>query len=48
MTIYQDGANADKNAIDFKQSKSMIDNTFNEEIHMAAGGGLAVMLEHVK
>ncbi len=48
MTIYQDGVNADKNAIDFKQSKLVVDNTFNKEIHLAKGGGLAVMLEYVK
>ena len=48
ITMYQDGANADKIAVDFKQTKSVVDNTFNEKIHMATGGGIAVMLEYIK
>ena len=48
MTLYQDGKNADRIAIDFKQSKQIVDNTFKQEIHFAKGGGLAVMLELVE
>ena len=45
MTLYQDGVNADRIAIDFKQTKLTVDNTYNKTIHLAKGGGLAVMLE---
>jgi len=48
MTIYQDGINADKIASDYKQSKLTVDNTYNQQIHLAKGGGLAIMLEPVK
>ena len=44
MTIYQDGINADRIAIDYKQSKLTVDNTYNKQIHLAKGGGLAIML----
>lgn len=47
MTLYKDGINADRIAIDFKQVKLMVDNSYNEKIHLAQGGGLAVMLEPV-
>jgi len=45
MTIYSDGPNADRIAIDFKQEKLTVDNTFSSEIHFAKGGGLAIMLK---
>jgi alpha-glucosidase len=48
MNLYQDGENADRIAIDFKQSKQTVDNTFKQEIHLAKGGGFAVMLELVQ
>jgi len=48
MTLYQDGVNADRIAIDFKQTKLTINNTYNKTIHLAKGGGLAVMLELIK
>jgi alpha-glucosidase len=44
MTLYLDGVNADRIAIDYKQIKLTVDNTYNEKIHLAQGGGLAVML----
>jgi alpha-glucosidase len=44
MTLYKDGVNADRIAIDYKQVKLTVDNTYNEKIHLAQGGGLAVML----
>ena len=47
MTLYKDGINADRIAIDFKQIKIIVDHTYNEKIHLAQGGGLAVMLEVV-
>jgi alpha-glucosidase len=47
MTLYQDGINADRIAIDFKQIKLTVNNTYNKIIHLAQGGGLAVMLEEI-
>ena len=44
MTLYQDGVNANRIAIDFKQSKEVVDHTYRNQIHLAKGGGLAVML----
>jgi len=46
--MYTDGKNADRNAIDFKQTISTVDNSFKEKIHFAKGGGLAVILEVVE
>ncbi|MCK5784823.1 MAG: glycoside hydrolase family 97 protein, partial [Desulfobacterales bacterium] len=37
MTLYQDGKNADRIAIDFKQSKQTVDNSWNQKIHLAKG-----------
>ena len=48
MTLYQDGKNADRIAIDFKQSKQTVDHSWNQKIRLAKGGGLAVMLELVQ
>jgi alpha-glucosidase len=45
MILYQDGINANRIAIDFKQIKRMVDSSFKKKIHLAKGGGLAVMLE---
>ena len=44
MTLYQDGINADRIAIDFKQTKSTVDNSYKQTIHMAQGGGLVMVL----
>lgn len=44
MTLYQDGTNADRIAIDFKQTKMIVDSNFNQEIKLAKGGGFAAML----
>ena len=48
MNIYTDGINADRIAIDYKQSKLTVDNTYNQQIHLAKGGGLAIILEPVE
>jgi len=45
MTLYKDGVNANRIATDFKQVKQTVDQTYKEKIHLAKGGGLAVMLE---
>ena len=47
MTLYQDGVNANRRGIDYKQSKKLVNNSFNEKIHLAKGGGIAIMLEPV-
>jgi alpha-glucosidase len=44
MTLYVDGKNADNNAIDFKQTKTIVDYTFKQKIHLAKGGGFAAMI----
>ncbi len=48
MTLYQDGINANRIGIDFKQIKLVIDNNYKQKIHLAKGGGLAAMLELVE
>lgn len=48
MTLFQDGVNANKIAIDFKKTELIVDNTFNKKIHLAEGGGLAVTLELIE
>jgi alpha-glucosidase len=45
MILYQDGVNADRIAVDFKQSKLSVDRTYQEIIHLAKGGGLSAMLK---
>jgi len=47
MTLYQDGINADRIAIDFKQIKSTVDSSYQETIHLAPGGGVVMVLEPV-
>jgi len=47
MTLYQDGVNANRIATDFKQIKTTVDYTYNEKIHLAKGGGLAVILRRL-
>jgi len=44
MTLYQDGVNADRIAIDFKQTKSTVDHSFKQNIHLAKGGGMVIIL----
>ncbi len=48
MIMYQDGINANRIAVDFKQSEQMVDNTYKQKIYLAKGGGLAIMLVPVK
>ncbi len=48
MTLYQDGKNANHIAIDFKQSKISVDNSYQKKIHFAKGGGMNAMLKMVK
>jgi alpha-glucosidase len=47
MTLYQDGINADRIAIDFKQIKSTVDSSYQETIHLAPGGGVVMVLDPV-
>ncbi len=47
MTLYKDGINANRIAIDFKQVKKTVDATYKEKIHLAKGGGFAIMLKPV-
>ncbi|SFS99487.1 alpha-glucosidase [Zhouia amylolytica] len=44
MTLYQDGLNADRIGIDYKQSKLIVDHSFKKSIHLAKGGGVALRL----
>ena len=44
MTLYRDGINADRIATDFIQIKKNVDHTYRETVHLAPGGGLALML----
>jgi alpha-glucosidase len=48
MILYRDGLNADMIATDFKQIKIIVDSSYKEDIHLAKGGGLAVMLKPIK
>jgi alpha-glucosidase len=48
MVMYQDGVNADRIATDFKQTKIVVDNTYKKQIHLAKGGGLAIMLKPIQ
>ncbi|MBJ6367785.1 glycoside hydrolase family 97 protein [Snuella sedimenti] len=48
MTLYQDGINADRIAIDFKQSRMVVDSAYSSKIHLSKGGGLAVILTPVQ
>jgi len=48
MILYQDGVNANRIAIDYKQTKLIVDYTYKETIHLANGGGLAVILELIE
>ena len=48
MILFQDGVNANKIAIDYKKTKLSVDNTYHKIIHLAKGGGLAVILKKVK
>ena len=48
MTLYQDGVNANQNAIDFKQIKITVDSNYKNTINLAKGGGFAAMLLPIK
>lgn len=44
MTLYQDGINADSNAIDFKQIKYLVDSSYKKQVRLAKGGGVVIQL----
>ncbi len=44
MVLYQDGENANRIGIDFKNTKLIVDATFKKEILLAKGGGFAAVL----
>ncbi len=48
MILFEDGINADRAAIDFKQTRLIVDATFTREIFLAKGGGMAAMLVPLK
>lgn len=45
MTVWKDGANADKHAADYKKEEFKVTNTSNVKIEMAPGGGWVAILE---
>ena len=45
MTLYQDGINADRIAIDYRQIREIVDNHFRKKIYLAPGGGIAIILK---
>ncbi len=45
MTVWKDGANADKHAADYKKEEYKVTNTSNVKIEMAPGGGWVAILE---
>ena len=47
MNMYVDGPNANRIAIDFKQIKKKVDRSFKQKIHLAKGGGMAIMLKQI-
>jgi alpha-glucosidase len=47
MTLFKDGINANRIAIDYQQSKQIVDCKFKQKIHLAKGGGLAIMLKFI-
>lgn len=44
-TLMQDGINADEQASDYKKSDFTADRTFTRSLHMASGGGFALILK---
>ena len=48
MIMFRDGVNANEIAIDYKRIELSVDNTYNEKIHLAKGGGLAAILELIE
>lgn len=48
MNLYQDGINADRIATDFQQIKKSVDSTYKKQIHMAKGGGIAIILNPIE
>ncbi len=45
MTLFRDGLNANRIAIDYKRSEITVDNKYNKIIHLAKGGGFALILK---
>jgi alpha-glucosidase len=45
LTLFRDGVNANRIAIDFKRTSQIVDRNFKPIIHLAKGGGVAAMLE---
>jgi len=48
MTMYIDGINANMIATDFKMIKEKVNGKYRRKIHLAKGGGFAIMLKPVK
>jgi len=48
MTLYRDGKNADRNAIDYKKVVKIVDSTSKINIHLAPGGGWVARLVPLK
>jgi len=48
MTLYRDGKNADRNAIDYKKVVKIVDSTNKINIHLAPGGGWVARLVPLK
>ncbi len=48
MTLYEDGINANRIAVDFSQKKLVVNNTFKKKVHLAKGGGFAIILKPIK
>jgi len=45
MTLYEDGINADQIAIDYRQTREIVNNHFRKKIYLAPGGGMAIILK---
>lgn len=45
MTVWKDGANADKHAADFKKEELKVNNNSNIKVEMASGGGWVAIIE---
>lgn len=48
MTLYRDGVNADRNAIDFKKEVKTVDKSSKLKIHLAPGGGWVARIVPLK
>ncbi|MEN8248449.1 MAG: glycoside hydrolase family 97 protein [Bacteroidota bacterium] len=47
MTMFRDGVNANRIAIDYKKTEEVVDRSYNKTVHLAKGGGIAIMLEYI-